>query len=199
MLSQAEFREAFQSEVGGDVFNMIRPEEIDRWINRGQARLGLYLQLVADVSWSQGDVQIVLPNDFHHAEKWKVTMGCLPNGEFWGVGQGNGAAYVFNTAAYDDGSATLLYYAVPPAITATQDSLLTQLGDDGCLSYALYRFFKRLASSRSDYRRYATISNSNGVDISELDALSEKHLADFNDARELVQDFRQDAVTFYED
>jgi hypothetical protein len=195
MLSQEDFRDAFRSEVGDEVFSMIRPEEVDRWINRAQARLGYYLQKTADLSWQEGDVQIDLPTDFHHAEKWKATDGCLPNGEVWG------GKYVFNSPAFlgGGGTATLLYYADPPAITSSSDSVLPQLGDDGCISYALYRFFKRLASSRSDYRRYATVSNSNGVDISELDSLSEKHLADFNDARELIAENRQDALTFYSD
>ena len=191
MLSQEDFRDAFKSEVGDDVYGMIRPEEVDRWINRGQARLGYQLQKSSALTWAAGDSQIALPTDFHHSEKWQVTDGCLPSGEFWG---GN---YVFVELAQDAGAATLLYWGDAPAITADQDSVLPQLGDDAALSYALYRFFKRLASSRADYRRYATISNSNGVDITELDSLSEKHLADFNDARELIQENRQDIATFY--
>jgi hypothetical protein len=194
MLSQEDFRDAFRSEVGDEVYALIRPEEVDRWVNRGQARLGYKLQKTAEVSWQQGDLQIAAPVDFHHFEKWNpVAPYCVPGGEFWG---GN---YVFSCVAYEGGEAVLFYWGDPPAITSDADSVLPQLGDDGCLSYALYRFFKRLASSRSDFRRYATISNSNGVDIAELDSLSEKHLADFNDARELIQENRQNALTFYGD
>lgn len=193
MLAQDEFREAFRSEVGDDVFSMIRAEEVDRWVNRGQARLGYYRQLSTQLDWLAGAVSVPLPADFHHPERINAISSCLPAGDYWG------AAYVFKTAAYDAGEVTLLYWGDFPQITSNQDSLLPQLGDDGCLSYALYRFFKRLASSRSDFRRYATISNSNGVDIAELDSLSEKHLADFNDARELIQENRQNAVLFYED
>lgn len=180
------------AELGSEVEQLVRPRDIRRWANRGQSRLGIYRPLAADVTWAAGATSLALPADFHHVEAWDVKTGSLPEHTIWG------SAALFDpvSGASSSGSARLRYWAVYPDITGGQPSLLPSEGDDALVAFCLYSFFKRLASSRADYRRYATVVSSNGVDISELDAISERHFNDYTEIRDaLQQDYS--AAAFY--
>lgn len=186
--TSAELVADFYAEVGSDLDEMVKPERVLRWMNQGQARLPRKASMV-EITWNVGDASVDMLADFIRFEGLIDVDGCLPAHRVWGN------AIVFSAPAYDSGSATLLYWADWPAISNTQDSTLPQVGEQGLVSFALYRFFKTLASSRADFRRYATISQANGVDISELDALSERHLADYEDAQEEMN--VQHAASFF--
>lgn len=176
-----DFVDDFQGEVGDEVFTLFRSKDVERWLNRAQARLGVYRPMSASLSWNVGDTEILLPSDFREVESVTALTGsCLPDYREWG-----GKLVVLAVdGAVSSGQARLLYKAYWPQITSAADSVLPDVGDDAVLSFALYRAYKKLASSRSDYRKYATMTGANGVDIGELDDLSERHLADFETGRD---------------
>ncbi len=181
----SDFVDAFIAEIGDDLSELVTPDRVMRWVNEGQSRLRFYRQQTASLSWLAGDVSIAAPTDFHHAEKFLPDTGSvgLPDHHAWG-----GALRFDSLGAAWGGSGTLYYWGKWPDITTSQPSLLPAIGDQACLSFALYRFFKRLASSRSDYRLYASLRQANGVTVQDLDAISERHLDDFNDARDDLGD-----------
>lgn len=189
-----DFIDAFAEEVGPDLAAMVSPSAIGRWVNRAQARLGIYRGLRATVTWSVGDSIVTLPTDFYkHEELHGDGVANLPNHRWWG------GHLRFNDPATVAGTMTMDYYAMYPKITMSSDSALPDVGDDACVSYCLYRFYKRLASSRADYRRYATITATNGVDISELNQLSETHFSDFDDARQQLLESDAVPANYFED
>jgi hypothetical protein len=193
MLSLDELLIAFREEAGEEIAALVRDPVLERWINQGQARLGYYRQQSASFTWDANDLGFDLPVDFKRPEKLVADYGsaCVPAGTYWND------EYRFNSRVTSSGSGVIYYWGAFPEITATQDSLLPDIGDDGILSYCAYRFYKRLASSRADFRRYATLTQANGVDISELDALSERYFTDFEDTREALADLIQNPSSFY--
>lgn len=192
MQSAQDFIDAFAAEVGDEIVKMVEPVEILRWVNRAQTRLGIYLPRVTTIGWSGPGQVTTLPSDFHHPERLDFGAGS-PVAHQW-----FGGSLVITDRLAVAANATLYYWATFPKVTGASDSQLPDEGDDACVSYCLYRFFKRLASSRADYRRYATITAQNGVDISELDALSERHFNDFDDARNDLQESAHSAAPYFE-
>lgn len=190
-LSLQDFRDSVRAELGPDVSQLLQDEEIDRWVNDGQTRLDHQRQQTAALAWTGGATEIVLPADFHRREDVLILTGSLPRYDIWG------GKFTLRCAAAEAGTATLRYWGTFPRITGSSDSLQSATGDNAILSYCLYRFYKRLASSRADFRKYAVLSNANGVDIAELDALSERHYNDFLDAREQLT--VDEPASFFED
>lgn len=191
MMTQDDFAAAFRSEVG-DAAALVRDPEIFRWFNAGQRALGTYREKNAGLTWALGATEVDLPTDFVRPEL--LDGDDVPSYRIWG----DPKKIIFREATYSAGTGTLYYYAAWPRVTGSQPSLLPDVGDDACLSYALYRFFKRVASSRSDYRKFATTVAANGVDISELDALSERHYNDFLASRDELQDRDDTAIGFFD-
>lgn len=197
MMTLSEFRDAFASEVGPEVAALARAQEIDRWFNAAQRALGVYREMTSDLAWLALASTVALPTDFVRPEQLlpDPDTGCVPSHRVWGDPK---AILFVDPANVTAGSAKLFYWAAWPKITSGQPSLLPDVGDDACLSYALYRFYKRLASSRADYRKYSTVAAANGVDIEELDALSERHYNDFLAIREELQTRDDEPLTFWE-
>lgn len=188
-----EFVRDFRAEVG-DIGDVIRNANIGAWVNEGQARLRVYRQLVSSISWAAGDAFLAMPADFHHAEDIAPDgSGSFPAYRTWGT------QLRYAEPARSGGTGTLYYWANWPTITASQPSLLPDLGNQAALSFALYRFFKRLSSSRADYRMYASIAQANGVGVDELANLAEQHLQDFEDARTALGELLMEPVTFFSD
>lgn len=186
-----EFVRDFRAEVG-DIGDIIRDNVIGGWVNEGQERLRLYREQTAALSWNAGATSVSVPTDFHHIETVQPDPSiCFPPYRVWGD------KLVFIEKPLSSGTATLLYWANWPKITASAPSLLPDLGDQAALSFALYRFFKRLSSSRADYRMYASIAQANGVGVDELSDLSERHLQDFEDARTSLSELLDEAASFY--
>lgn len=181
MWALSKFRDAFKAEVGDQIAELTRDAAIDRWVNEGQGRLLYYRQKSQAVTWAAGDAFAALPADFHHLERVDARAGYyVPSFDAWG-GQ-----LRFREAAAAGGTADLLYWATWPPISGGTPSSLPELGDQACLSFALYRFFKRLASSRADYRMYASIAQSNGVSVQDLAAVGEQHYNDFIETRDAL-------------
>jgi hypothetical protein len=188
----SDFREALIGELGEKLYDIVGDKPFERWVNVGQTKLGSFVRKTVTVTWAAGDTQIALPADWRNLDHYSADVGScgLPSGNEWG------AAYVFTRPATAGGSGTFFYYGERPAITGSSPSTLNSRGDEALISYCLYRFFKRLAGSRTDYRMYATITQSNGVDIAELDDIGERHLQDFQAAQDDVEPLR--STTFYE-
>lgn len=195
MQTLAEFEAAFRDEIGPELTQMVKGPEIRRWLNRGQSRLSVYRPLRDILTWTAGTTYVAFPADYHHLEELvpRGTTRELPRHRAFGEG-----IWFDEDQTIPAGSATIWYWAHWPTIDGTTRSELPPVGDDALISYCLYRFFKRLASSRSDYRTYATILGQNAVDLSELDDLAERHLADFNDGREVLADTYQQPDFFVE-
>lgn len=192
-MNLSDFLSAIQQEIGQPLYEWIGDRPFQRWINAGQRKLGSYRQRTANVVWAAGDTSIPLPSDFHHVDEFVPAFGSVtfPPGRAWD-GQ-----YRFNSPALFAGNGELRYYGVRPDITDNVPSTLDKDGNEALVSYSLYRLFKRLSSSRADYRMYATITQSNGVDIAELDAIGERHLQDFKDAQESLEPL--EASSYYDE
>lgn len=193
MKTLAELIADFRAEVG-DTGDAVRDGAVGSWLNEGQARLRVYRQLSTSITWATGALSLALPADCHHTEDILVDgSGCFPPYRHWGT------TLLYTDPARSSGTGRLVYWANWPAITAGAPSLLPELGDQGIGSFALYRFFKRLASSRADYRMYASIAQANGVGVDELANLAEQHLQDFEDARTALGELLMEPVTFFSD
>ena len=186
-----DFRDAVREDLGEEVGKLVNNPEIDRWVNQAKDLLGVHAALSTDLSWDAGATTVDLPDDFLRVASF-ICSTEVPAHRVWG----RTLVILSASGAPRAGSATLLYHGYFPAITGSAVSQLTDVANYACVSYALYRFFKRLASSRSDYRKYATLTGSNGVDLDELDGLSERHYADFEAVKGELE--VPEPVAFYE-
>ena len=199
-LTLAELRAGVRDELG-DAESIILDASIDRWVNHGQQRLGHRTQGRATLTWNDEDDSIALPADFSYVEELVFTASdnsSLPKHRIW-----NGTLYPLDPTLVEAGSAVLFYRAVPPEITDAVDSSLSYLGDQALVIFAAHRFYKSLAGSRAEYRRYATITQANGVEISDLDALSERYLTEFEDIKDDIVEDRdlepEPGASFFQD
>lgn len=190
-----EFERGFRDEIGDDLGQLVRDSAILRWINEGQGKLQVYRQRTSALAWASAAVTVAMPSDFHHEEEIKpdLSSAVYPH-RIWGR-----VLYFDDPSVVSSGAGTLFYWATWPSVSGVQVSLLPDLGDQACLSFALYRFFKRLASSRADYRLYAATSQGNGVDVNDLSDLAEQHLEDFKETRDALSDTESSPSTFYGD
>jgi hypothetical protein len=180
MYTQAEIKAAFDEEAG-DVAVLATIGEVTRWFNDGQARLGWYRRDTADLTWTLGASVIQIPTpmagidhllypDGNVEERWVEGVQCLQIIDYEGA-----------TSA---GSARIIFRAYWPDVTSSAASLLPRMGDAACISYALYRFYRKLVSNRSFYQRYATLAGTNRVDVTDLSDIADDHYRDFNDLRQ---------------
>ena len=189
-MSLADFLEAIEDELG-EAATLVRDEQFIRWINRGRARLGLSKQTFATITWADGEAFVWYPTDCQRVD------GITPN-----PGSRIPAHYqlldrltFLEPAQVRAGSATLYYGASYPEITGSAASTLPELADEAIVSFVLARYFKRIASIRSDFRRYVAITGQNGVDVRDLLDLALDHERDFEATRlDLVTD---SPATFY--
>lgn len=179
MLSLVELHEEFYDEIGGtdgDLARFVEDADITRWLNHGQRRLGWLLESSGTVSWNAGDTSAAFPSDVFRVGKFIVATGTvMPSYRIWN----DGFYFLDPDGAPSAGSVTLLYHARPAAITSVQDSELTEEGDQAIVAYALYRFLKRMATTRSDYEQYATLTGGNGIDVDALLAQADRHYDEF--------------------
>jgi hypothetical protein len=167
----------FKTELSDELQQMASPENFQRWINDGRARMGYYVGGTASLTWIIGDWTVNLPTDFCDADSIEPADGVrLPPFRVWE------RQLRFNEKATTAGSATLFYLKLPAEITGVADSTLPDVLDQGLVSYALFRFFKWLATSRADYRRYSTIAQGNAADVPQLLAAGAGHRQDFAEA-----------------
>lgn len=187
-----DFLEAVEDELG-EAAELVRDEQLIRWINRGRTRLGFYRQKTAALSWADGAASVALPADCSRVDRILTTgSNALPP-----------HMILAGTLAFSDpdrvtaGTATLYYGAEWPAVTGSAPSTMPAIADEAVVSYVLARFFKRIAGIRSDFRRYVAITGQNGVDVRDLLDLATDHDRDYERARD---DLVIDApATFFSD
>lgn len=185
MYTQAEIKVAFDDQAG-DAAILTDLGEVTRWFNDGQARLGWYARGTVDVTWAVGalvvpistqcqGVEHILYPDGNTEDRWIEGVQCLQITDY------EGAKYA--------GNARLVLRVFWPDVSDTHPSDLPRIGDAACISYALYRFYRKLVSNRSFFQRYATMAGVNRVDVAELSDTADDHYRDFNDLRlELPQE-----------
>lgn len=190
----AELRDEVMENVGAAVMELVEPADIDRWVNVGRSKLGYAMPLAEAVTWTAGDNSVAFPADYGRFDGLLPDAGVvLPAYRLWGAT----ARFLDPDGADSDGTATLFYYAEYPAITEDADSEMTFEGEEAAIAYATYRVFKRLASGRAEYSRYATLTGANGVGVDELAALADSYYEEFAGAREALS--VGVAETFYGD
>lgn len=181
MISQADIHTRLTLELGSNLSTML-PGAADevKWFNEGQSRLQWYKHDVLDVTWLEGDLQVtfavpvvevveVLYGVDNIERRWQATRTGLIIEDYRG--------------AEADGDAKVIVRRYWTDVDGSTSSELGPDGDAACLSYCLYKFFRRLASDRSVYQRYATLMGENGVSIDDLSDQADDHYRDFLDAR----------------
>lgn len=180
----------------GDVKDLIPPAFTERAANEGQRRYEPQILLPKSIalSWAADSISVALPTDFVEIAtvipSATVTTAPFPQ-EI--RRHGNTLFFYCKQSAF---TGTLHYFAHYPDITDDDDSQLPQVATDGLISYVLYKAWKKIASNRTDYRRYSTLVN-NQTDISDLAALSEAHFNDYLEARDAVADVRDIEPAYY--
>jgi hypothetical protein len=192
----ANLRDYVRDELGPELgaASFFSDGDIDRYLNDGLKRLGYFLEKSAVLTWGAGDTSVALPSDYISEDRLEsVPPSALPyERRIWG-----GTMYFQTTGALSAGSATLYYFGFHPALSVSQASLLPETGDTGLVAFACYRAYKRIASSRADYRRYSTLVAGNGVDVDELASVSDQFYAEFLEAKDGLP--TRQATTFYGD
>ena len=173
-----DFLLAVQDELG-DAYDLVRDEHVLRWVNRGRARLGLYEQKVAPISWANFAATVDLPADF------AVAGALVPDRGFsLAAHQLTSTQLVFlDPPSVREGTGQLFYGAHYPEVNGEDDSTMPPLADEAAVHYALARYFARIASTRSQFRRYVAVTGQNGVDVQDLLDLARAHDADFEAAK----------------
>lgn len=192
MLTQADIFTAFSDLVGTDLAALTSATQVARWFNEGQQRLGWYRSEIETVTWADGDVTVafasihpgveqILYPDANTEDRWEPTASGLIIRDYEGA---DGA-----------GTAKVIVQAYWPDVDGSTASELPGIGDTACISYALHRFFRKLVSDRSYYRRYATMAGQNAVNVDDLAQTSDDHYKDFLDLREDLPE--PPAATFF--
>lgn len=177
-MDYAGFIEAIEDELG-DAATLVRDENLVRWVNRGRARLGIYESKTAALSWADGATEVAFPDDYAVFERLLPDAGYCVDAHVLLARSLRFTDPTLVTA----GQATLYYGAAYPDISGSASSTMPPLADEAAVSYALSRFFRRIASTRSDFRRYSTVTGQSGVDVSDLTALADEHLREYEDLR----------------
>lgn len=177
MWSAEDMIEAFDASVPLLV-DLATDEEKVQWFNQGQARFRRPTTM--EIEWSQGDREIILPNDFLAVDKLLPDEGVTP--QPWNV---FGRRLVLDDpdGASADGTARLHYWGEFPeiALDPAVDSEMTTAQDNACLSFALARFYRKLASNRLLYTRYSTLVGQNGLSTRALQREGDRHFERFLD------------------
>jgi hypothetical protein len=192
MRTQDQMWENFGSDLSDELAQMVDRSQFDRWVNDGISRLGFYTGASADLAWVSGDWSVEFPADYCDFDSLEPLSGsAVPAHRIWR------RTLRFERRATSPGSATLFYTRLPDLITSTAASTLPDVLDQALVSYALYRFFKWLATSRADFRRYSTIAQGNAADVPQLLAAAAGHRQDFAEAVDVH--ILQSPVAFFGD
>jgi len=152
-------------ELRGD---LAQEGDVEMWIEQARVRIGPYAEKTADLYWTSGATSVDLPPDCVDVARIDVTSGSLPASDKWAL------KLRFRSEAAADGAATLYYtgYFDSPGDTLDPRADKAHLA---CVEYALSRFFRKLAASRSDYKRYATVTGQSGIEADDLRNLADDH------------------------
>ena len=182
----------------GDVASLVSIGVIERAINEGQTRMEpmVLLEVATDFGWSALAGVVTLPDDLYEL----VRLEPDEDHRYIEIRRHRkhaNALYFKSPSLVEAWDGTLFYRAHYPTITADQDCLLPDSAADGLVSYALYKVYKRIASNRTDYRKFSTLVN-NATSVGDLLDLSNTHLQDWADARDSAQTI-QEVEPFYEE
>ena len=203
MLSLEDFVDAIKDELG-DVEQLVRDEQFIKWVNRGRARLGITLSKRGTITWESGAAYAALPSDFERLDAVRADSGYVLPPYVLVANTGDSAApsapfYLefLDPDSVSAGSAAVFYGGTHPDVTGTQDSTMPPLADEAVVSYALARFFRRIAATRADFTRYVAITGQNGIDVADLLDIASVHDRDFETARSELT--AAAPATFYSD
>lgn len=172
-----ELLDEFEDEVGEDLFALTSTAEVTRWLNKGQRRLGWKQDAEATVTWAATDTEVDLPADCYRPVRLVANSDTIIPAHK--VRQTSIRFLVDEDGVTDAGTAKLLYVSDYPAITDVADSELSSDGDDALVAFALYRFFRKLATSRSNYQRYSVTQGVNAISVDDLVNVMNQHLDEF--------------------
>jgi len=155
----------------------LAPEgNVERWLWQARLKIGVYEEKSATLWWEAGDTSLVLPPGLVRLGRIVQIEGCLPAHDQWGL------ELAFRDGPATEGGSVQVYYEslfnVEPGGTPMAESVGLAY-----VSYALSRFFRALASSRSDFKRYTTVTGQAGIEAGDLQDLAREHLADFEGFR----------------
>lgn len=193
--TERELLDRFFDGIGRDIAELAREPEVLAWINEGIERLPARYPKAAAITWTAAASSVALPSDLVRFVRLDVNSGSYRQQySVWG------SALRFFDPLTASGSGTVFYFARFPRVTATEPSVVPALGEQAAIFYAQYRFFRKLAGSRADFRRYSTITGQSGLDVSDLDAVAERYHQDFLEARSEFEDTDlAEPATFYGD
>ena len=193
MLRLDELLDEFEDEVGTELMGMTSPEEVTRWLNKGQRRLGWKVDAEASVTWAAAATEVDLPADCYR------PFRLVPNSDTvipaHKIRQTSIRFLVDEDGVSDAGTAKLIYEADYPAITDAAASELSVHGDDAIVAFALYRFFRKLATNRANYQRYSVTQGVNAVSVDDLVNVMNQHLDEFLSVQQ--DDPPAEATTFF--
>lgn len=164
-----------------EISTLFGPEELDAWMDEGLRRLSpVLLAEKRDIlRLPAGGASVALPADCVYVLRvygvaelpsWREYAGTLYFSE------------VVNAEVFTD---VAVEYLGGWDAMASDDASPCPLADwqaDVLVFYTVARAFRRLATNRADYRRYATVMN-NQVDLEDLERLAATWQADFEAAR----------------
>ena len=184
-ITDTEYVTAFDAEAGA-VSTLATTAQKILWWNQGLARLGKYKPKTQDVTWAAADRSVTLSSDFVELDKLVTTVDYVP--QPWRV---FGETLVLDTSegASQAGGARVYYWADWPPMTSAPayTSPLLYEEDYALMFFALSRFYKRLASNRAYYKRYATMVGANAVSMTDLQQEADRYYQDFLESREDVK------------
>ena len=182
--SQADYAASFDAEAG-EAAGLVDRDMRIRWYNEGQARLVRKKASIFDLTWNAGDSITDSIPGFLQLDKIVWLTDVVPQSfRVWG----DSLIIESSEGATATGAATIYYWAeFSPMEPGTDATETTQTEDFACLYYALARFYRRLASSRSIYTRYSTLLGQNAVSMADLQQEYERYYQDFIDSREDVE------------
>ena len=194
MKNLVDLRADFDAELTDDLLQMVRDQDKNRWLNDAQAHVIYFNPTSAVLTWSIGAFLVTLPADFVSFDSFHPTAvgdPAIPSYRLWHN------KIRFTEKATVAGSATLFYGASLPAITGTVASVIPAVLDQALVSWALSRFYRQLAGSRTDFRRYSTLAQGNAADVPQLLSAADRHQSDFAGSVNAWQ--MPEAVTFFGD
>jgi hypothetical protein len=192
VLSLSDFVDAMKDELG-DAETLVRDEQFIRWVNRGRARLGLYQAKAVEIDWADGAASVALPADFARFDRIVPDPG-TPLPSF--VVLASSVSFLDPTCV-TAGGAMLYYGARYPDVAGDTPSTMSGEADEAVLSFALGRFFRRVAATRADFTRYVTVTGQSGIEVTDLLDLATAHDRDFEQAK--AELLLAAPATFYSD
>lgn len=180
-MTLAEMRTLVQDQLGAELTALYAniDDLCNAWLNEGLQRLDEHPQVLVDISWNAGDTEITTPAEL--AEIHEISRVDVPEGQLCPTFALWAGQLRFRYPISFGGSATIYARGAIPQLEADADETgLPVKADYACVAFAQYRFFHRLATSRSDYRRYATLVSQAAVSTDDLLDLALQHRAEFD-------------------